>query len=176
MSDNPKTNREARPVHAPPFRVGIGYDVHALVPGRQCVIGGVVIPASFGLKGHSDADVLAHAITDAVLGAAALGDIGALFPDDDPRWQGADSLVLLTQAWRCVAALGWQLANLDAVVICERPKILPYVATMKARLAAALDCDTEQIQIKGKTHEKLGALGRGEGIAAQAVVLLWRTP
>ncbi|WP_249419345.1 2-C-methyl-D-erythritol 2,4-cyclodiphosphate synthase [Hydrogenophilus thiooxidans] len=172
MSDARKTQR----MHTPPFRVGIGYDVHALVPGRPCVIGGVVIPAPFGLKGHSDADVLAHAITDAVLGAAALGDIGALFPDDDPRWQGADSIMLLTEAWRRVAASGWQLANLDAVVIGERPKILPYVATMKARLAAALDCLPEQIQIKGKTHEKLGALGRGEGIAAHAVVLLWQMP
>lgn len=175
MTANPDTHPKAFLPHQPPFRVGIGYDVHALVPGRQCVIGGVVIPAPFGLKGHSDADVLAHAITDAVLGAAALGDIGAFFPDNDPRWQGADSLALLAQAWRRIAALGWQIANLDAVVLCERPKILPYVATMKARLAAALDCHSEQIQIKGKTHEKLGALGRGEGIAAQAVVLLWRT-
>lgn len=158
----------------PPFRVGIGFDVHALVPGRRCVIGGVTIPFANGLKGHSDADVLAHAVTDALLGAAGLGDIGALFPDNDPQWRGADSLQLLARAWQQVAASGWQLANLDAVVIGERPKILPYVPEMRARLAAALAAQPEQIQIKGKTAEKLGALGRGEGIAAQAVALLWR--
>jgi len=158
----------------PPFRVGIGFDIHPLVPGRRCVIGGVAIPFPWGLKGHSDGDVLAHAVTDALLGAAGLGDIGALFPDHDPRWRGADSLMLLREAWQQIAAAGWLLGNLDAVVICERPKILPFVPAIKERLAAVLDGVPEQIQVKGKTHEKLDALGRGEGIAAYAVALLWR--
>jgi len=158
----------------PPWRVGIGFDIHALVPGRPCRIGGVTIPFDRGLLAHSDGDVLAHAVTDAILGAAAMGDIGALFPDHDPRWRNADSLELLACVWQQVAAAGWQLANLDAVIICEAPKILPYAAEMRANLAAVLQATPEQVQVKGKRAEKLGALGRAEGIAVQAVVLLWR--
>ncbi len=162
------------PAPLPPLRVGIGFDIHALVPGRPCRIGGVTIPFASGLLAHSDGDVLAHAVTDAILGAAALGDIGALFPDHDARWRNADSLQLLACAWQKVAAAGWQLVNLDAVIICEAPKILPYAKQMRVHLAAALQATPEQVQVKGKRAEKLGALGRGEGIAAQAVALLWR--
>ena len=154
------------------IRVGLGYDVHALVPGRPLKLGGVQIESTHGLLGHSDADVLLHAITDAILGAAGLGDIGRLFPDSDARHKGADSLELLRVAAEKVRAAGWTVANVDAVVIAQRPKIAPHVAAMRARIASALGVDETAIGIKGKTTEHLGFTGRGEGIAAQAVALL----
>jgi 2-C-methyl-D-erythritol 2,4-cyclodiphosphate synthase len=155
------------------IRVGQGYDVHALVPGRRLVIGGVEIPHERGLLGHSDADVLLHAITDAILGAAALGDIGRLFPDHDPRFRDADSRVLLRTAVARAAAAGWRIGNVDATVIAERPRIGPHVAAMCAAVAAECGIDASAVNVKGKTSEKLGYAGRGEGIAAQAVVLLF---
>ena len=154
------------------IRVGQGFDVHALVPGRRLVIGGVEIPHERGLLGHSDADVLLHAITDAILGAAGLGDIGRLFPDDDPKFSAADSRLLLRAAVARAAAAGWRVGNVDATVIAERPKIAPHVAAMCAAVAAECNVDAGAVNIKGKTSEKLGYAGRGEGIAAQAVVLL----
>ncbi len=156
------------------FRIGQGFDVHALVPGRALRIGGVHIPFNLGLLGHSDADVLLHAITDALLGAAGGGDIGRLFPDSDPRHAGADSRELLRTAWQQVRGAGWQVGNIDATVICRAPRILPHVPAMIANIAADLEMDQAAINIKGKTTEKLGFTGRGEGIAAQAVLLLAR--
>jgi 2-C-methyl-D-erythritol 2,4-cyclodiphosphate synthase len=156
------------------FRVGQGFDVHALVAGRRCIVGGVDIPFERGLLGHSDADVLLHAITDALLGAAGLGDIGRLFPDSDPQWAGADSRVLLRGAVARVAAAGWRVANVDATVICEKPKITPFAAAMCANIAADLGIAADCVNVKGKTTEGLGFTGRGEGIAAQAVALLTR--
>ena len=157
-----------------PFRVGQGFDVHALVAGRACIIGGVHIPFERGLLGHSDADVLLHAITDALLGAAGLGDIGRLFPDTDPAHAGADSRVLLREAYARVRAAGWDAVNVDATVICQAPKIAPHVAAMVANIAADLAIAPAQVNVKGKTTEKLGFTGRGEGVAAQACVLLAR--
>ena len=154
------------------LRIGQGYDVHALVPGRRLVIGGVEIAHHSGLLGHSDADVLLHAITDALLGAAALGDIGRLFPDSDPRWAGVDSRVLLRAAMERVRAAGWLVTNVDATVIAQQPKIAPHAARMVANIAADLDIAADRVNIKGKTTESLDFTGRGEGIAAQAVVLL----
>jgi 2-C-methyl-D-erythritol 2,4-cyclodiphosphate synthase len=154
------------------IRVGQGFDVHALVPGRRLVIGGVEIAHERGLIGHSDADVLLHAITDAILGAAALGDIGRLFPDTDPMLRDADSRALLRSAAARAGAAGWRVGNVDATVIAERPRIGPHVAAMCAAIAAECGIDAGAVNVKGKTSEKLGHLGRGEGIAAQAVVLL----
>lgn len=158
-----------------PFRIGQGFDVHALVSGRKLILGGVDIPFDRGLLGHSDADVLLHAITDALLGAAGLGDIGRHFPDTDPRYAGADSRVLLRDAMQSVRAAGWVVGNLDATIIAQAPKILPHAPAMVANLAADLAVAAEAINIKGKTTERLGFTGRGEGIAAQAVVLLVKT-
>jgi 2-C-methyl-D-erythritol 2,4-cyclodiphosphate synthase len=157
-----------------PFRVGQGYDVHALVAGRPLILGGVAIPFRVGLLGHSDADALLHAITDAILGAAGLGDIGRHFPDTDPAHAGADSRALLRAAVQAVAAAGWRVGNVDATVIAEVPKILPYAAAMVANIAADLGIAADCVNIKAKTNEKLGFAGRGEGIAAQAVALLTR--
>jgi 2-C-methyl-D-erythritol 2,4-cyclodiphosphate synthase len=154
------------------IRVGQGFDVHALVPGRRLVIGGVEIPHACGLLGHSDADVLLHAITDAILGAAGLGDIGRLFPDTEARYKDADSRVLLRTAVERAAGAGWKIGNVDATVIAERPKIAPHVNAMRERIAADCGVDAGAVNVKGKTSEKLGYAGRGEGIAAQAVVLL----
>ena len=154
------------------LRIGQGYDVHALVPGRRLVIGGVDIAHHSGLLGHSDADVLLHAITDALLGAAALGDIGRSFPDSDPRWAGADSRVLLRQALAAVREAGWRVLNVDATVIAREPRIAPHAAAMAAHIAADLGVAADCVNVKGKTTESLGFTGRGEGIAAQAVVLL----
>jgi 2-C-methyl-D-erythritol 2,4-cyclodiphosphate synthase len=154
------------------FRVGQGYDVHALVPGRRLVIGGVEIPFGRGLLGHSDGDVLLHAITDALLGAAALGDIGKLFPDSDDRYRNADSRVLLQAAADRVREAGWRIENIDATVIAEQPRIAPHVDAMRAAIAAWCGLETAAVSVKGKTSEKLGALGRSEGIAALAVALL----
>jgi 2-C-methyl-D-erythritol 2,4-cyclodiphosphate synthase len=154
------------------LRVGQGFDVHALVPGRKLLLGGVEIPHERGLLGHSDADVLLHAITDALLGAAGLGDIGKLFPDTDARYAGADSRELLRTAAARMRDAGWQIVNVDCTVIAQRPKIAPYVDPMRARIAELLAIDIAAINIKGKTTERLGFTGRGEGIAAQAVALL----
>jgi 2-C-methyl-D-erythritol 2,4-cyclodiphosphate synthase len=156
------------------IRVGLGCDVHALVPGRRLLIGGVEIDAKEGLLGHSDADVLLHAITDALLGAAGLGDIGGMFPDSDPTHRGADSIELLRVATARVREAGWSIGNIDAVVLAQSIRIAPHVTAMQARIAAALGVAATAVGIKGKTSERLGFAGRGEGIAAQAVVLLVR--
>lgn len=155
-----------------PFRVGQGFDVHALVPGRPLILGGVSIPFARGLLGHSDADVLLHAITDALLGAAGLGDIGCFFPDTEAQWAGADSRVLLRAAMARVRAAGWQVGNVDATIIAQAPKIAPHVNVMCAHIAADLAVPVTAVNIKGKTTEWLGFTGRGEGIVAEAVVLL----
>ncbi|MFT4102102.1 MAG: 2-C-methyl-D-erythritol 2,4-cyclodiphosphate synthase [Burkholderiaceae bacterium] len=156
----------------PGLRVGQGYDVHALVPGRPLIIGGVAIPHAEGLLGHSDADVLLHAVTDALLGAAGLGDIGRLFPDTDPAYRGADSLVLLREAMARVARAGWRVVNVDATVIAQAPRLAPHVAAMQRNIAEALGCEPAQVNVKGKTSELLGFVGRREGIVAHTVVLL----
>jgi len=158
----------------PAIRIGQGFDVHALVEGRKLILGGVEIPFSKGLLGHSDADALLHAITDAILGAAGLGDIGRLFPDTDPAFEGADSRVLLREAMRRVRDAGWQVVNVDATIIAQAPKISPYAAGMAVNIAADLGVATDCVNIKGKTCERLGFLGRQEGIATQAVALLMR--
>ena len=157
-----------------PFRIGQGYDVHALTPGRKLILGGVEIPHDRGLLGHSDADALLHAITDALLGAAGLGDIGGMFPDTAAQWQGADSRVLLRGAMAAVREAGWQVGNVDATIIAQAPRIAPHVAAMRANIAADLGVDPGAVNVKGKTNERLGFEGRGEGIATQAVVLLQR--
>ena len=156
------------------IRVGEGWDVHALVPGRKLVIGGVHIPHERGLLGHSDADVLLHAITDALLGAAGLGDIGTHFPDTDERFKGADSAVLLAEAARRVRDAGWQVANVDSTVIAQAPRLAPHMAAMRASVAAALGIAVDQVNVKAKTAEKLGPLGQGLSIEARAAVLLTR--
>jgi 2-C-methyl-D-erythritol 2,4-cyclodiphosphate synthase len=156
------------------IRVGEGWDVHALVEGRKLTIGGVVIPFHLGLLGHSDADVLLHAITDALLGAAALGDIGRHFPDTDARYKGADSLALLTEAARLVRAQGWQIGNVDSTVIAQAPKMAPHIGAMCERIAAALAVDVNQVNVKAKTAEKMGPVGLGQSMEARAVVLLCR--
>ena len=157
-----------------PFRIGQGYDVHALTPGRKLILGGVEIPHHQGLLGHSDADVLLHAITDAILGAAALGDIGRMFPDSDAQWEGADSRRLLRGAVAAVHGAGWRVGNVDATIIAKAPKIAPHVGAMCANIAADLGVAVTAVNIKGKTTERLGFTGRGEGIAAEAVALLVR--
>lgn len=153
-------------------RIGQGYDVHRLVPGRPLVLGGVTIPFDLGLQGHSDADALLHAITDALLGAAALGDIGKLFPDTDEAHKDADSRVLLRRAYTAVQAAGWRVVNVDSTVIAQQPKLRPHIDAMRAHIAADLGLDIGAVNVKGKTNETLGYLGRMEGIEAQAVVLL----
>ena len=154
------------------MRVGIGYDIHAFDPARTLVLGGVKIEGVWGLKGHSDADVLLHAVADALLGAAALGDLGDHFPDTDPQWKDAPSAVLLTEVLAKVRARGWKPVNCDSTVIAERPRLAPYREAIRQRLAGLLGLDLDRVSVKAKTHEGLGALGRGQGIAAQAVVLL----
>lgn len=156
------------------IRVGQGYDVHALVAGRPLILGGVTIPFERGLAGHSDADALLHAITDAILGAAALGDIGRMFPDTDGRWKGADSRVLLRGALAAVHAAGWRVGNVDCTVIAQAPRVSPHVAAMCANIAADLEIAPDCVNVKGKTTERLGFAGRGEGIATEAVALLLR--
>jgi len=155
-----------------PFRVGQGFDVHRLVEGRKCILGGVEIPHEKGLLGHSDADVLLHAISDALLGAVGSGDIGMHFPDTDPRWKGADSLVLLARVGEIVREAGYEIGNVQGTVICERPKIRPHVEAMRVNIARALGIDASQVGLQGTTTEKLGFAGRGEGIMAQAVALV----
>lgn len=154
------------------FRVGQGFDAHALVPGRRLLLAGVELGGPLGLLGHSDADVLAHAATDALLGASALGDIGAMFPDSDERYRGADSMQLLALAMQRVRAQGWRLANIDCTIIAQRPKIAPFVEAMRVSLAQVLDLELSAVSIKGKTTEWLGFTGRGEGIAALVVASL----
>lgn len=156
----------------PSFRIGQGYDCHALVPNRPLVVGGVTIPHKAGLLGHSDADVLLHAITDALLGAAGLGDIGRHFPDTDARFAGADSRVLLREAAKRVQEAGYSIGNIDATIIAQAPKMAPHITQMLAYIAADLGLDLEQVNIKAKTNEKLGWEGREEGMAAQAIALL----
>lgn len=155
-------------------RVGEGWDVHQLVAGRKLILGGVEVPHSTGLLGHSDADVLLHAITDALLGAAGLGDIGRHFPDTDAQFRGADSAALLTEAARRVRAAGWQIGNVDGTVIAQAPKLAPYIPAMCARIAAALEISIDQVNVKAKTAEKLGPVGEGRAMEARAVALLHR--
>lgn len=157
------------------MRIGTGFDVHRLVENRKLILGGVEIPFEKGLLGHSDADVLLHAITDAILGAANMGDIGALFPDTDDQYKGADSSLLLKEAYRRVLQKGYQLENLDAVVMAQKPKLRPYISEMQKNIASVLSVEADQVSIKATTTEKLGFTGREEGIAAQAVVLLIRS-
>lgn len=158
----------------PQLRVGQGYDVHALVTGRPLILGGVTIPHTHGLQGHSDADALLHALTDALLGAAGLGDIGRMFPDTDARWKGADSRDLLRQAYARVQEAGWSVVNVDATVHAQAPKITPHAPAMVANIAADLGIEPELVNLKAKTGEGLGFVGRREGIEAQVVVLLAR--
>ncbi|MGQ4649395.1 2-C-methyl-D-erythritol 2,4-cyclodiphosphate synthase [Lyngbya aestuarii] len=154
------------------IRIGNGYDIHKLVTGRRLILGGVEIPHELGLLGHSDADVLTHAIMDAMLGALSLGDIGHYFPPSDPKWAGADSLVLLNQVNQLVQTNGWKIGNIDSVIVAERPKLKPHIKTMRDRLASTLELAPDQIGVKATTNEKLGPVGREEGIAAYAVALL----
>lgn len=154
------------------MRIGHGYDVHRLVEGRACIIGGVNIPYEKGLLGHSDADVLTHAVMDALLGAAALGDIGHLFPDNDDAFLGADSLLLLRRVNSVLKEHGWKLGNLDATVIAQAPKMAPHIAAMREKIAACLQTDVRNVSIKATTEEHLGFTGSGEGISAHAVCLL----
>ena len=155
-----------------PIRIGQGFDVHQLVSGRPCIIGGVTIPYEKGLLGHSDADVLLHTISDAILGALALGDIGKHFPDTDPNFKDADSLVLLKHVWNFAKEKNYQLGNLDCTIIAQKPKMAPYIPQMVEIVSQALEADETQVNIKATTTEQLGFTGRGEGIAAQAVVSL----
>ena len=154
------------------MRIGHGYDVHRLAPGRALILGGVQIPFELGLLGHSDADVLVHAVMDALLGAAALGDIGKLFPDTDERYAGADSIVLLGEVRAALAQAGFAPVNIDATVLAQRPKLAPFIEKMRANIAAALDIAPECVSVKATTEEKLGFTGAGEGIAAHAVCLV----
>lgn len=159
-----------------PLRIGEGWDVHALVPGRPLVIGGVRIPHELGLLGHSDADVLLHAITDAVFGAAALGDIGRHFPDSDPRFRGTDSAALLAEAMRRVRAAGWDVVNVDATVVAQAPRLAAHLPAMAARIAQVLGVQAGQVNVKAKTAERLGPVGQGLAIEARAVALLCAAP
>lgn len=166
----------ATPTSSPvPFRIGFGYDSHRVDPSRPLVLGGVPIPEAAGLAGHSDADVLIHAVIDALLGAAARGNIGEHFPDTDPRWKGADSAVLLEQVMTELTDAGWRVGNLDATVICERPRLKDHVAAIRRRLAALLHVTENEISVKGKTNEKMDDVGAGCGMIAHAAVLLVRS-
>ena len=155
-----------------PFRVGEGWDVHALVEGRPLILGGVRIPHTHGLAGHSDADALLHAITDAILGAAALGDIGRMFPDTDAQWKGADSAVLLAEAARRVAEQGWRIVNVDSTIVAQAPKLAPHMGAIVARIADVLGLEVHQVNVKAKTAERLGPVGQGQSIEARAAALL----
>ena len=157
------------------FRIGHGYDVHKLVKGRRLILGGVDIPHETGLLGHSDADVLTHAVMDALLGAAALGDIGKLFPDNDPAFEGADSLLLAAEVAKKVRQSGWEIGNVDVTVLAQAPKLAPYINQMRKKLAQALEIPTEDVSIKATTEEGLGFTGQKLGIAANAVCLLVRS-
>ena len=159
---------------APTFRIGEGWDVHALVEGRPLILGGVLVPHTHGLLGHSDADVLLHAITDALLGAAGLGDIGKHFPDTDPAFKGADSWVLLQRAGQAVAQAGFSIGNIDSTVIAQAPKLAPHIGAMCQRIAAALQLDVTQVNVKAKTAEKMGPVGQGQSMEARAIALIQR--
>lgn len=154
------------------MRIGHGYDVHRLVPGRKLILGGVEVPFDLGLLGHSDADVLAHAVMDALLGAAALGDIGQHFPDSDPAYAGADSLVLLERVTELLRQAGFSVGNVDATLLCQAPKLAPHIPRMRANLARAMGVDVSQVSVKATTEEGLGFTGQQEGVAAHAVALL----
>ena len=156
------------------MRIGHGYDVHRLVQGRKCIIGGVDIPHETGLDGHSDADVLIHAVMDALLGALALGDIGKHFPDTDPRYKGADSMALLRHVASLIAEEGWRLGNLDATVLAQAPKLAPHIMQMRQNIAEALGCEVSRVSVKATTEEKLGFTGAKQGIAVHCVCLLER--
>lgn|ERR1035438_2033851 len=154
------------------FRVGIGYDAHRFAEGRPLVLGGVTVLHDRGLLGHSDADALCHAVSDAILGAAALGDMGKYFPDTDPKWKGADSLVMLKECGRMAKAKGWRIANVDATLVCQRPKLAPYLVSMSQMIEQTLEVNPDRVNVKAKTSEGMGFEGREEGLSAQAVVLL----
>jgi 2-C-methyl-D-erythritol 2,4-cyclodiphosphate synthase len=154
------------------IRIGHGYDVHKLVEGRKLILGGVEIPYERGLLGHSDADVLVHAIMDALFGAAAMGDIGRAFPDNDPAYEGIDSMILLSRTREMLEERGWQVGNVDATVIAQRPKLMSYIPEMTRRIAQVLQVDVEQVNVKATTEEKLGFTGREEGISAHAVAII----
>jgi 2-C-methyl-D-erythritol 2,4-cyclodiphosphate synthase len=154
------------------IRTGLGWDVHRIAPGRRLILGGVTVPGDFGLEGHSDADVLAHAVTDAILGAAALGDIGMHFPDTDPRWKGCDSMVFLRHAKDLAEAQGYHLVNVDSTVILEKPKLKDYRQAIRQRLAETLTLALDRVSVKFKTAEKVGPVGEGRSAEAQAVVTL----
>lgn len=154
------------------FRIGIGYDVHALTEGRKLILGGIDIPHELGLQGHSDADVLLHSITDALLGAAALGDIGKHFPDTDPEYKDADSLELLRKVLSLIQEMGYDVGNVDATIIAESPKLQSHIEGMRNQIADALQCDLSQISVKATTNEKLGSLGKKQGIAVHSVALI----
>ena len=157
------------------IRIGEGWDIHALVPGRKLILGGIEVPHTLGLLGHSDADVLLHAITDALLGAAALGDIGRHFSDTDPQLKGADSAVLLAEAARRVRAKGFEIGNIDSTIVAQAPKLAPHIDAMRAKIAQTLALDVEQINVKAKTAEKLGPVGQLQAMEARAVALLFKT-
>ena len=157
------------------LRIGYGYDVHRLVPGRALVLGGVTVPFEKGLLGHSDADVLTHAVMDALLGAAALGDIGKLFPDSDAAYAGADSIALLERVTALLREHGWQVGNVDATMVAQAPRLAPYVPDMRRRLAEAMGLDVDCVSVKATTEERLGFTGSGEGMAAHAVALIERS-
>ena len=159
-----------------PFRIGEGWDTHALVTGRPFVLGGVVVPHTHGLLGHSDADVLLHAITDALLGAAALGDIGRHFPDTDPAFRGADSALLLAEAARRVGVAGWEIGNIDSTIVAQAPRLAPHIEAMRTRIAEVLGVEPSQVNVKAKTAEKMGPVGEGRAIEARALCLLFRAP
>jgi 2-C-methyl-D-erythritol 2,4-cyclodiphosphate synthase len=159
---------------APAIRIGEGWDTHALVIGRPLTLGGITIPHTHGLLGHSDADALLHAITDALLGAAGLGDIGRHFPDTDERFKGADSVVLLQEAHRRVMAAGWGVVNLDTTIVAQAPKMAPHIGAMRQRIAQALGLDESLVNVKAKTAEKMGPVGEGRAIETRAVCLLYR--
>ncbi len=161
---------------APVFRIGHGYDVHRLVPNRRLILGGMEIPHEVGLLGHSDADVLTHAVMDALLGALALGDIGKLFPDTDPAFEGADSLALAAEVAKRVREEGYEIGNVDATVLAQAPKLAPHIPAMREKLAAALGVPTDRVSVKATTEEKLGFTGEKLGIAAHAVCLLQKIP
>ncbi len=158
------------------YRMGQGWDVHRITPGRPLILGGITIPSDFGLEGHSDADVLAHAITDALLGAVALGDIGMHFPDTDPRWKGCDSLVFLRHARDLAADEGYEIVNVDSTVILERPKLKDFRIKIRQKLADTLELDASFVSVKFKTAEKIGPVGEGRSAEAQAIVTLCRKP
>jgi len=155
-----------------PYRIGEGWDIHALVAGRKLVLGGVDVPYHLGLLGHSDADVLLHAITDALLGAAALGDIGTHFPDNDDRFKGADSRVLLAKAVQCVRDKGFEIGNIDSTIIAQAPRLMPFILSMRTNIAHTLCITLDQINVKAKTAEKMGPVGQGQAMQARAVVLI----